>query len=292
MLFRRSLCLVAALFAALGCGDEQQPRAGRADDLDPIVAEVRERCSDYAFRLCASAADCCESTMGAFSTEACADDFISTFCVPASQAVGEGRANYDPDEEEPCLAAWRRAHDTCIADWEQIITIRRDVWASCKMVRGTTPEGGGCSTSATCEQPEGPAVASCLPNSTMTGTTCQRIEILEAGATCPYPDGVVPVCDVGLYCTTTQRDMPGTCESVVPEGEACDAAVPLNPECGLGSYCGLDDGVCHRATNFGGPSCAQSLECVSFQCEMSSRGGTCTDAPPTARDLCLRGGAQ
>ncbi len=87
----------------------------------------------------------------------------------------------------------------------------------------------------------------------------------------------------------TERDMSGTCEPNVPEGEACDPDVPLNPECGLGSYCGLDDGVCHRATNFGGPSCAQNSECVSFICEMSSDGGTCTEALSTAADLCARG---
>src|SRR5262245_22844312 len=178
MLFRRVPCFAFALFCALGCSEEKAPRGGKADELPPIAAEVLERCSDYAFRLCASAATCCESTLGAFSPESCTSSFISSFCVPASQAVGEDRATYHPEQEEPCLAAWRRAHDTCVADWEEIISIRRDVWASCKTVRGTTPEGGGCSTSATCEQPEGPAVASCLPNSMMTGTTCQKIEIL------------------------------------------------------------------------------------------------------------------
>jgi hypothetical protein len=281
---------MVALLSVLACAEEEKPKTDEADEIDPIVTEVLERCSDYAFRLCASAADCCESTMGPFSPEACAADFIADACVPASQAVGAGAAEYYPMDEEPCLAAWRRAYDTCTVDWEEIISFRREVYASCKMVRGTTPVGGGCSTTSTCEQPEGSAVARCLLDPiTRSGRTCQVLEILGEGAACPFPSGDVPVCDVGLYCTTTQQDMPGTCEAVVPEGEACDTSVALNPECGLGNYCGLDDGVCHRATNFGGGSCAQGPECVSFQCEMSSRGGTCTEAAPAARDLCLRG---
>ncbi len=287
MLFRRTLCSIVALLFILGCSDDKEPAGGKADEVDERVSEVLDRCSDFALRLCSSAADCCESTTGPFSPEACASSFIHDFCVPASQVVGADRATYHPEAEEACLAAWRRAHETCTVDWEEIVSIRRDVWAACKMIRGTTPVGGGCATASTCEQPDGPATARCVPDPVVLDTTtCQVLEILGEGATCPYPDGEVSVCDVGLYCTTTERDMLGTCETAVPEGGACDSAVPLNPVCGLGNYCGPDD-VCHRATNFGGPSCMLSGECVSFTCEMTSR--TCSEAPSTAADLCPRG---
>jgi hypothetical protein len=288
MLFRRSPCALIALLLVVGCSDEKENGGGGKPDDDDSAAEVLEHCSDFAVRLCSSAADCCESTTGPFSPEACASSFVSSFCVPASQVVGEGLATYHPDAEEACLAAWRSAHEACTVDWEEIVSIRRDVWGACKMIRGTTPPGGGCSTASTCEQPDGPATVRCVPDPVVLDTTtCQVLEILGEGAECRYPDGEVSVCDVGLYCTTTERDMLGTCERALPEGGACDSAVPLNPVCGLGNYCSLDDDTCHRATNFGGPSCTLSGECVSFQCQMTSQ--TCTEAPSTAADLCSRG---
>jgi hypothetical protein len=111
--------------------------------------------------------------------------------------------------------------------------------------------------------------------------------MLGEGAECRFPDGDVSVCDTGLYCTTNERGGIGMCAPVVPEGEPCDPDVAQNSACGLGSYCGIDDGVCHRATNFGGPSCTLGTECVSFQCDDAS--GACLEAPPTAADLCTRG---
>ncbi|HEX6278014.1 MAG TPA: hypothetical protein VFZ53_33450 [Polyangiaceae bacterium] len=277
---------VTVMFACASEANEPDPEPAGPD---PVETEVLERCSDFAARLCASAASCCESTVGTFSAERCASSFVAEFCRPAAAVVAEGRAEYRPEAEEPCLAAWTRAHATCLADWEEIVAVRREVWAECKMVRGTAPIGSGCSTPSTCEQPEGAATARCLPDPLTRTPTCQVLEILPERATCPYPNGEVSVCDVGLYCTTTERDVNGTCTPIVPSGEACDADVPLNPECGLGSYCGLDDGLCHRATNFGGSGCAQATECVSFDCRMSASGGTCTDALSTAADLCERG---
>jgi hypothetical protein len=290
MLLLRTLCLLMLGTTAFACAtEEKEPLGASPDEPDPIVREVIERCSDFAARLCASAADCCESSRGAFSAERCASSFIAEFCDSAGQVVGEGVATYHPDVEQDCLEAWGRAHDTCVADWEEIVAIRRDVWSACKMVRGTVEAGRGCSTSSACAQPDGPKTARCLPDPLTRSPTCQVLEILEEGAECRYPLGDVSVCDVGLYCTTTERDVLGACAPIVPEGQGCDASVPLNPECGLGSYCGLDDAVCHRAINFGGPSCAQSTECVSFTCTMSSVGGTCTEALSTAADLCARG---
>jgi hypothetical protein len=78
-----------------------------------------------------------------------------------------------------------------------------------------------------------------------------------------------------------QRGETGTCEPATVEGAECDPVL-LNPECGLGRYCDLTDAVCRRAVNFGGPSCEQDNECVSFICDV----GECRDAPSTVTGLC------
>ena len=288
MLFGRALALVVMASSLVACAEEEEPKTLQPDEPDEIETEVREHCSDFAARLCTSAASCCQSTAGSFSSERCTSSFVEEFCVPASQVVAAGLATYHPDAHEPCLSAWERAHATCEADWEEIIAVRKDVWAECKMIRGTVEPGRGCSTQASCARPDGPTNARCQLDVTM-NTTCQLLEILGEGAACPFPMGDVSVCDVGLYCTTTERDMPGTCAPSVPEGGPCDPEVPANSECGLGSYCGLDDALCHRATNFGGGSCEQDAECISFECQGSSTGGTCLGALSTAQDLCERG---
>jgi hypothetical protein len=289
MPFRRTHIWLFVAMGGTACATEEEPKAGKVAEPNPVVHEVLERCSDFAARLCASAAECCESSTGSFSAERCASSFVSEFCGSASQAVGAGHAIYEPAAEEPCLAAWARAHATCVVDWNEIVSIRRDVWAECKMVQGTYELGQGCSTSSTCPQPEGPATGRCLPDPTTRQPTCQVLEILGEGAECRFPNGDVSVCDVGLYCTTTERDVLGTCAPAVPEGQACDRDVPQNPECGLGSYCGTGDGLCHRAENFGGPGCTQGAECVSFTCQAPGSSGTCTEALTTAADLCSRG---
>jgi hypothetical protein len=287
----KQIWLLVAL-SGVACAAEE-PKLGRAEEdpgLGPAARAARDSCSDFAARLCASAANCCESATGTFSAERCTTDFVGDVCRIYSQVVNEEIATYHPESEEPCLAAWARAHATCVVDWEEIIAIRRDVWSACKVLRGSFEAGRGCTTSSECAQPDGPATARCLPDPVIPRQlTCQVLETLGEGAQCRFPSGDVSVCDVGLYCTTTELGVLGTCAPAVPEGEACDPDVPLNPECGLGSYCGLDDGLCHRATNFGGPSCTEAPECVSFKCEDSSAGGTCTEALTTAADLCTRG---
>jgi hypothetical protein len=290
MLFSRSFSAAIALASLFGCAAEEEGKpAPNADHPDPIVEEVRERCSDFAARLCASATSCCESGGVVFSPERCAASFAMEFCGPAASVVGAGLADYHPEAEEPCLTAWAHAHEACVADWQEILAFRKEVWSACKMVRGKSAVGSGCSTSSQCSQPDGAAVARCLSTPPTNQLSCQVLEILGEGAECPWPDGEVSVCDTGLYCTSSGRGVPGTCERIVPEGEACDPDVALNPECGLGNYCGLDDGVCHLATNFGGPSCEQAPECVSFLCDRSSSGGECRAPISTANDLCTRG---
>ena len=63
------------------------------------------------------------------------------------------------------------------------------------------------------------------------------------------------------------------------------APLPLKAVRTEGSRIWLDDGRCHRATNYGGGTCAQDTECVSFLCEDVT--GTCAAAPTTAGGLCV-----
>jgi hypothetical protein len=267
-----------ALLALIGCGSDDEP-AEEANDPDPPVderARVLESCTAFAEAMCASAQSCCTS-QGAFSQEGCVRELVSNVCRPAADLTAEGFASYDASQEAACLEAHANSHRACTADWDAILELRREVWAACKVVQGTSQPGRGCSVSGQCASPPGAATARCVQN------VCQVLELLPEGAECPYPNGDVSVCDAGLYCTTTERDVAGTCVPVTLEGAECDPV--LNIECGLGHYCGLDDARCHRATNFGGGSCEHDAECFSFICDRVV--GTCTDVTTTAGELCV-----
>jgi hypothetical protein len=160
------------------------------------------------------------------------------------------------------------------------VAIRRELWASCRVVNGFTAEGQSCDNDARCALPDGDATAACVEG------VCRKIELLPAGAACPFPNGDVSTCDLGLYCTATHPGETGTCVPATPEGAMCDPTF-LNPECGLGAYCDLGEGVCKKATNTGGPSCTQDSECVSFICDRVAQ--VCRPALTTAASLC--GGA-
>jgi hypothetical protein len=202
---------------------------------------------------------------------------VEGFCSPAAQLVAAGRATYDATAEDACLAAHAQSHQACVPDWGEIVRLRREVWSGCKIVRGTVAVGHTCTTSSMCAVPDGAATSACVAG------VCRELSLLGEGAECPYPLGDVSVCDDGLYCTAMERDEIGTCMPATGEGDACNP-VKLNPECGLGSYCDLDDGVCRVATNFGGPSCVQGPECVSFICNALTM--SCDAARSTVGSLC------
>jgi hypothetical protein len=268
--------LLAAAVLAGGCATDAST-AAPAPAGSTEREEVLSACTTFAERLCASAEPCCMASGGEYSADDCVNGVVGDFCEPASQLVVAGRATYDFDAQEACLAAHARSHDACIPDWDQILTLRRDVWSACKVVRGNVVAGDTCTTSAMCIVPDGAATSACVAG------TCRELRILDEGEECPYPLGDVSVCGEGLYCTSPERDVLGTCQVVVPEGSACDP-VRLNPECGLGNYCDLDTAVCRHATNFGGPSCRQGTECVSFVCD--ELPATCRDAVATVSGLC------
>jgi len=272
--------LTALILVALagGCGSDDPaaapPPNPTQNTSDP---EVLAACRNFAERLCAGAESCCVDTVGSFSSDGCVSGVIGDFCEPAAQLVAAERATYDQTAEDACLAAHARSHEGCVPDWEEILSLRREVWSACKVVSGTVRPGGTCSTSSMCALPDGVGTSVC------TMGVCRELRLLASGDECAYPLGDVSVCDTGLYCTAMERDEIGTCEPATAEGEPCEP-VKLNPACGLGSYCDLDSGVCRKATNFGGPSCQQGPECVSFICDEVA--STCRPATSTVGGLC------
>ncbi len=261
-----------------GCGSDGGTSPNRPPPVNTTSdPEVLRACTSFAERLCAGSAECCMSTEGRFSQEFCVDELVADLCTTAAQLVASGRAEYDVSAEDACLAAHQRSHDMCVPDWDELGVIRRDVWSVCRVIKGSVRPGGACTTSSMCASPEGEATSDCIQG------VCQEVRYLAEGDLCPFPNGNVPVCGTGLYCTAVERDEIGRCEPATAEGAAC-SAVKLNPECGLGRYCDLADGVCRTAVNFGGPTCQQDTECVSFICDELI--DTCEEPRSTVYGLC------
>lgn len=274
-----ALALVAVwALCACGSSDTHTPtKSAQAGTQTDLLEQVLSECTDFGSRLCAAAAPCCSQASPLFDQDECIATYVEKVCTPSAQLVAAGLATYDASSADACLAAHQSSYDTCVADWEETVAIRRELWASCRVINGTTADGQGCDNDARCALPDGDATAACVEG------VCRKIELLAAGAACPFPNGDVSTCDLGLYCTATNPGETGTCVAATPEGAMCDPTF-LNMECGLGSYCDLDAGVCKKATNAGGPSCTQDTECLSFICDRVTQ--TCRPALTTAASLC------
>ena len=280
---RGRLKAIIAVVFTIGCSSDPDPEqtasAGGSGPMQ-VGQDVRMRCLDFARRLCESAENCCRSSYGGFDLDGCIAELDSDVCRPGGDTVQAGLAEYDDTAEDACLAAHAEAHAVCVPDFMQTIELRKQIFSSCKVLRGFGPPGQGCTTRITCEQPDGPVSADCVRGQ------CSLIEVLPQDATCPYPDGEVSVCDNGLYCTAAGRGESGICAPATGLAEVCDSAMLGNQECGLGNYCDLVDSTCKPATNFGGPSCSQGTECVSLLCDRVA--GECNLPPAVvAESLCL-----
>ena len=277
MPFPRVLAFVGfALLSACG-SDPAQKKSGQAGTSNDLLEQVLSECTAYAEQLCASAATCC-NRVTSFVPDACVSHYVEKVCTPSAQLVAAGLATYDASAADGCLAAHQSAYDTCLADWEETVAIRMELWASCRVINGTIAEGQGCDNDARCALPAGEAATSACVQG-----VCRKIELLAEGEPCPYPNGNVSTCNLGLYCTANDPGETGTCVASPGEGEACDPTF-LNVECGLGSYCDLTDAVCKKATNLGGQGCTQDTECVSFHCDRALQ--ECSVPITTAGDLC------
>jgi len=190
-------------------------------------------------------------------------------CRPGADAVAAGFAVYDEQFVEPCLAAHAEADAICVPTWQENLALRKSLWAACKVLRGTTETGRSCTTDVTCAEPDGEKAGVCVRG------TCQVLEVLAEGDACPFQNGTVSTCDVGLYCTTTM-DAPGVCARATAQGAVC-SGVLADASCGFGNYCDQDEKVCKETLNLGGPGCKQGLECVSFDCDRNT--SLCAPAP-------------
>jgi hypothetical protein len=269
------------LLSALGLACSSSPTEKDAGDV-PMTPDSRvlDACVDFAARLCADAQGCCEQAYGGFDQDGCVATFRREVCRPGADAVKAKRATFNEASIEACLAAHAAAHAVCVPTWAQTLELRKEIYVACRVIDGLTEPGRGCSISATCKRPDGVATAECIKN------VCQVIEILPEGATCPFPSGSVPVCDEGLACDAPGLGTQGTCVEAVATGASCDADTLEGTECGLGSYCDPETSQCAVAENMGGAGCAQSTECVSFECDRIAN--ECAAAPAVVdRATCL-----
>lgn len=270
--WRQSLVFVCLGMLA-GCGsDTSAPvsvgAAGNGND-QATWTQVLTACTEFAARLCADSAGCCQRAYSRFDQDACVETLRRDTCRPGADAVAAGFAVFDQESVEPCLEAHARADAVCVPTWQENLALRKSLWAACKVLRGTTEAGRSCTTDVTCAEPDGEKAGVCVRG------TCQVLEVLAQGVSCPFQSGTVSTCDAGLYCTTTM-DEPGVCERASPEGAACSGVLG-DASCGFGNYCDPAEKVCKETINLGGPSCHQGLECVSFDCDRITE--ICAPAP-------------
>jgi hypothetical protein len=280
----RSLAPIFASLFLAACSSAAVDDGGMTEPPEPEVS-VFDECVDFATKLCADAEGCCTSTYDGFSLDGCVDSFKREVCRPGADAVAANRAVFDEDAVEGCLVAQAEAHRVCVPTWKQTLELRKKIYAACRVIDGKSPPGAGCSVAATCKRPPGAASVECIKN------VCTVVEILAEGAECPFPSGSVPVCDEGLTCDAPGLGALGHCVRTPQTGDVCDPTALESIECGLGSYCDPESAVCKIAENFGGPSCSQSTECVSFDCDRIA--DSCAPAPAVlSRNTCLGAPAQ
>lgn len=264
------------LGAVAGCASATDPGASPAPSpsgADAGTLATRERvltaCTDFATRLCADSEACCRKAYARYDESACLAGLLQEVCRPGADAVAAGFALFDEQAVDPCLEARAQANAICVPTWQQNLTTRKSLWSACKVLRGTTEAGKGCTTDVTCAEPEGAKAGVCVRG------ICRVLEVLSEGDPCPFQSGAVSTCDAGLYCTAS-ADEPGACVRATPEGSACSGILG-DAACGFGSYCDPVDQVCRETVNLGGPSCRQGLECVSFECDRNTE--ICAPAP-------------
>lgn len=269
--------LLLALSPACSSKPTNEGAGGMPSEPDTSVFDA---CVAFAERLCADAQGCCEASYGAFERAGCVETFRRDVCRPGADAVTAGRATFNDTSVEACLAAHAQAHQICTPSWAETLELRREIYTACRIIDGLSPPEGSCSRSAHCKRPDGAATAECVKN------RCVAIELLPEGAPCPFPDGAVSVCDVGLACDAEGLGSEGVCVPALATGAPCDGRRLEGTECGLGSYCDIETASCKVTENMGGSGCAQSTECVSFDCDRLAN--ECAPAPAVVgRATCL-----
>jgi hypothetical protein len=270
--WRQTLILVCwGVLGGCSSATDAPPPATPSEDAGAQATreQVLSACTDFVTRLCEDSAGCCQQAYGRYEQSGCVDTLLRSVCRPGADAVAAGFAVYDDGAVEPCIAAHAEADAVCVPTWQDNLRLRKSLWTACKVLRGSTEAGKGCTTDVTCAEPDGPKAGVCI------GGTCRVLEVLAEGDPCPFQSGTVSTCDAGLYCTTTM-DEPGVCVRATSGGGACSGVLG-DASCGFGNYCDPVDKVCLETLNLGGPSCRQGLECVSFDCDRITQ--ICAPAP-------------
>lgn len=266
---------LACLLPACSSAPDEKPSSTPA----PADTSVFDACADFAARLCADAQNCCEQAYSGFEQAACEDDFKRHVCRPGADAVAAGKAVFNADSIEGCLQAHAEAHAVCFPTWADTLALRKRIYTACRVIDGLTEPGRGCGIAAACKRPEGVATVECVKS------VCVAIEILPEGSACPFPSGLVSVCDEGLACDAPLGGE-GHCVPAPATGAECTGGMLESTECGLGSHCAQDSATCQVTTNMGGSGCEQGTECVSFDCDRNAH--QCREAPAVvSEETCL-----
>src|SRR6185369_2267470 len=194
------LGMFAGCAAATDPAPSPAPGAGGNASTQATRERVLTACTDFATRLCEDSADCCRKVYTRYDQAGCVATLLRDLCRPGADAVAAGFAVYDEQFVEPCLAAHAQADAVCVPTWQDNLTLRKSLWAACKVLRGTTESGRSCSTDVTCAEPDGAKAGVCVRG------ICQVLEVLAEGDPCPFQSGTVSTCDVGLYCTATMNE--------------------------------------------------------------------------------------
>lgn len=278
MLSRFAVLGMVAALGALACSSSPDAAEPHHPPATPDT-RVFDACMGFATRLCEGAESCCRQAYSDFDQESCVDVLAREVCRPGADAVAAGKAVFDEGAIEGCLAAHAEARAVCFPTWSETLTLRKHIYGACHLIEGLTEVGKGCSIAATCKRPEGTATVDCIKNQ------CVEIAVLPEGAPCPFPAGSVSVCDEGLACNAAPGEL-GECVKAIAVGDACNGKLLEGTECGLGNYCDPASSTCQLAINMGGTGCAQSNECISFDCDRLAN--ECAPAPAVvSRKTCL-----
>ena len=163
-MLRKTLpCALALLAAAAACSSSPTVGGTGGAPSGPDTS-VYDSCVEFASALCVDAEGCCRTAHGEFDQEGCVETFRRDVCRPGADAVTAGRATFNEASIDTCLAAHAQAHAVCTPTWAETLELRREIYAACRVIEGSSEPGLGCSISATCKRPDGVGTAECVKN--------------------------------------------------------------------------------------------------------------------------------
>jgi hypothetical protein len=264
-------CLIAACSGSSSNGIGGSSDAG-ADGAAQSAYTLDDVCEKVAPKICAMRKSCCQDVSTYDEAGCIAHE--KTECGKDVADVRAGRATFHPDDIDGCLVKLQPFFDTCYLTFDLLYRVA-ELLETCRVFEGKLAEGAACERDSQCTSAPG-AFAGCDKDS----KTCKLTRFFAEGEACSLGANAGGFCGKGLYCDADLGKNPptGTCKKATPLGSACNAANPVNLECGLGSYCEKTTKVC-TAGKTGGAPCASDLECASISCAGGS--GSAKTCKPT-----------